>query len=281
MLVSEIEPFFKTTNIQHFFKRYVGKPVEEIIDFILDDSKPLEVTRDQLFQLMIIQRELKNWKKVQSLCSKILKLEKNDLLFAVYFEESRLKLQNSRDHEMFDYLLKNFQNPKTGEQFFAIGKIYFFLEKLSEAFPFFEEAAKLNFPRYFEISLNSRASYILGVFYENGFKVSKNLKKAFEYYHRAADQFELSAYNNLGICFIEGIGVEKDFQLAFDWFRKGSEFGNPRSKYNLSLCYEKGIGVLKSIPDSLKYLKEAAKDGDILALFSLATMYFSFIEMKV
>ncbi|MDP3847731.1 MAG: tetratricopeptide repeat protein [Pseudomonas sp.] len=69
-----------------------------------------------------------------------------------------------------------------------------------------------------------RAQYSMGVLYENGFGVTKDLPLAAAWYLKAADQGDIDALNNLGALYQNGRGVAQDKVLAM-------------ALYNLSVAY--------------------------------------------
>ena len=52
--------------------------------------------------------------------------------------------------------------------------------------------------------------------YQNGEGVSKNYKKAFEWYQKSALQGQYDAQNNLGFMYESGTGTSKNFKKAFE-----------------------------------------------------------------
>eukprot|EP00959_Pyramimonas_sp_CCMP1952_P406043 8509845-Pyramimonas_sp.AAC.1 len=55
----------------------------------------------------------------------------------------------------------------------------------------------------------------LGMCYERGLGVEKNLEAAAHYYHKSAEDGDATAQNNYGRCCEKGIGREKDLKEAF------------------------------------------------------------------
>lgn len=56
------------------------------------------------------------------------------------------------------------------------------------------------------------------------------------WYLKAAAQGSVGAYVNIGYMYKHGQGVEKDYQAAFEWFTKAAECNDATAWYNPPLC---------------------------------------------
>jgi hypothetical protein len=83
----------------------------------------------------------------------------------------------------------------------------------------------------------------LGVLYEEGEGVAKDLNEAARWYRKAADAGDATAMRNLGVIYSKGEGVAKDLSEAARWYRKAADAGNAEAMFNLGLDYSKGEGV--------------------------------------
>ena len=90
-----------------------------------------------------------------------------------------------------------------------------------KAIYWFQKAAK---------SGNAKAQYNLGLLYEKGDGVSKNLRKAVKWYHRAAEQDHQKAQANLGWMYVNGMGVKEDFDEAAKWYKRSENLEKPSNK---------------------------------------------------
>jgi TPR repeat protein len=93
---------------------------------------------------------------------------------------------------------------------------------------------------------HARAQCKLGLCYDNGDGVEKNLAEAFRWYRKAAEQGNAWAQFKRGFCYAKGDGVEKNPVEAVRWYRKAAEQGNAWAQNNLGSCYEKGTGVVQN-----------------------------------
>ena len=121
-----------------------------------------------------------------------------------------------------------------------------------------------NAVRYFRKAAEQKyapAQCGLGVCYENGKGVEKDVYEAVKWYRKAAEQRYVLAQYNLGVCYANGAGVEKDMDKAVKWIRKAAEQGYAQAQFNLGVCYISGAGVVPNKQEAMKWLRKAAKQG--------------------
>ncbi|KAI9246878.1 hypothetical protein BDA99DRAFT_543066 [Phascolomyces articulosus] len=116
---------------------------------------------------------------------------------------------------------------------------------------------------------NVHAQYIVGVHFEFGIHVEKNLDKAKEYMLKSADQGFDHAQAALGILLINS----KEYEQGIRWLERAAITDNPRALFRLGLMYEEGIGVEQDNDTAKRYFKAAADEGNAAAQFQLAIMY--------
>jgi len=75
--------------------------------------------------------------------------------------------------------------------------------------------------------------YNLGVRYQLGKGVPKDLGKAAELFQRAADQGYAPAQDDLAMLYSLGKGVPEDFGKAAELYKKAADQGNQRAIVNL------------------------------------------------
>lgn len=66
----------------------------------------------------------------------------------------------------------------------------------------------------------------LGFFYHDGTYLKKNMKKAAEFYKKAAKQDDAIAQWNLGLCYRDGEGVRQSERWSRYWISKAAEQGH-------------------------------------------------------
>ena len=72
---------------------------------------------------------------------------------------------------------------------------------------------------------DAQAQYELGLMYELGMGIEKDLNQAYVWYQKSADQDYAKAQYNLGIFYALAKGVNKDIEQSKHWIRKANENG--------------------------------------------------------
>lgn len=119
---------------------------------------------------------------------------------------------------------------------------------------------------------NAEGQFFLGCSYSAGIGVEEDQSKAIEWLEKAAEQENADAQNKLGEWYI-GVGMET--RKAFELFQKAAENGSREAQRNLGKCYMKGLGVNKLPAEAVKYYKKAAEQGDAEAQYLFATCLFT------
>ncbi|WP_082633334.1 SEL1-like repeat protein [Lacimicrobium alkaliphilum] len=113
----------------------------------------------------------------------------------------------------------------------------------------------------------------LGLMYESGRGVSKDVEKAISLYLEAIKQGDSSGHVNLGRLYESGIDVEQDFSKAFSHYSKGVELKNDQAMHNLASMYLAGNYVEKNRHKANELFKRAALKGNQFSLFNLGNAY--------
>lgn len=135
---------------------------------------------------------------------------------------------------------------------------------------------------------NSRAQFLLGLFYQQGAAgVEKNPKKAFELYLKAVaptptNSGYIPANELIGYCYENGEGVKKDLENALFSYQAAAEFDRPYALYKAASFLFQGLPHLKSDQKkALTYLKKAAAQNDPDACCALGIYYFDHFNQYV
>lgn len=125
--------------------------------------------------------------------------------------------------------------------------------KYHRAFKQFHKLAKQGHPT---------AQHIIGMMYENGIGVEKNISKAVAYYEKSAMQDFGDAQCTLGRMYQQGNAVVvKDAEKARDWLTKAAERNIPEAEYNLGMMHANGDGVPQDLAKASQYLQKASAHG--------------------
>jgi TPR repeat protein len=90
---------------------------------------------------------------------------------------------------------------------------------------------------------DARSQYAMGVLYENGFAVARDLPQAAAWYLKAAQQGNSDAQYNLGAMHEHGVGIPVNYPEAARWYRPAAEQGDIDALSNLGVLYQNGQGV--------------------------------------
>ena len=102
----------------------------------------------------------------------------------------------------------------------------------------------------------------LGYCYDNGYGVSKDKKKAIEFYERASSLGHTGAMNKLGNCYFKGDGVDEDKKKAIEFYERASSLGYAQAINNLGNFYLKnGDGVDEDKKKAIEYYERASSLG--------------------
>ena len=116
----------------------------------------------------------------------------------------------------------------------------------------------------------------LGMIYYWGnekYNVEQDYDEAVKWTRLAAEKGHAVAQNLLGVCYGQGAGVEQSDNKALKWYRLAAEKGEVKAQINLGECYYLGIGVEKDNSETIKWLRKAAKQKDAAAQSRLAWCY--------
>ena len=101
---------------------------------------------------------------------------------------------------------------------------------------------------------------ILGGGYQSYLKGDYNA--AYEEWLPLAELGDVEAQYNLGVMYDEGAGVERDLAAAATWYRKAAEQGFVDAQTNLGIMYYHGQGVARDPAEAAYWFREAASHGD-------------------
>ncbi|WP_342642309.1 tetratricopeptide repeat protein [Rhodoligotrophos ferricapiens] len=121
---------------------------------------------------------------------------------------------------------------------------------------------------------NVDAQYRLGRLLEVGDeRLPADPAFAVSMYQTAARYGQIEAQYRLGYALQHGIGIEKDAGQAVIWYRRAAEHGLAEAQNSLALMYLTGNGVPRNYDEAAKLFKQAADQGYDWAQNNLAGLY--------
>jgi TPR repeat protein len=128
------------------------------------------------------------------------------------------------------------------------------------------------------------ASFYVGLFYEQGRTVDRDMGKAFTSFQVAAQSGVPQAMLKVGVYYLNGAGTLKDPIAAAGWFSRAAQAGLPEGHLNYAKITEAGVNMLgdKATPfytaaDSYMQAADAPTASDAVrqeALLRLGNLYF-------
>ncbi|MBI5520197.1 MAG: sel1 repeat family protein [Desulfovibrio sp.] len=105
----------------------------------------------------------------------------------------------------------------------------------------------------------------IGVLYEDGRAVPKDVVLAFKWLKMAADQGLPISQTLVAAKFEFGVGVRQDYAEAANWYLAAANQNYPAAQMRLGLLYEAGKGVARDIVVAYCWLLLGASAGDLAA----------------
>lgn len=116
----------------------------------------------------------------------------------------------------------------------------------------------------------------LGEYYYYGFGVvSKDYKKAMQYFKKSYELGNRQALYNLAIALANSKNEFHDFDKAYSMFKELSVDGHAGAQHKMGLCYLYGVGIAMDYKEAIKWFETSAKQGFESAECHLAYMYAS------
>ncbi len=111
-----------------------------------------------------------------------------------------------------------------------------------------------------------------GLLYYKGIGVTKDFRKAAQWFRSAAIKGHAGAQYNLGIMSYLGQGTEQDYAIAAKWFERAGQQDHAPAQYNLGFLYYEGKGVDKDNLQAFMWIDRSANLGDEKAIRARDTL---------
>jgi len=106
------------------------------------------------------------------------------------------------------------------------------------------------------------AQYRLGMLYEAGEGVARDLETARDWYELAADGGNARAMYNLAVLYAGGALGTPDYAQSARWFAEAAAYNIRDAQYNLGVQFERGLGVRQDIEQAYLWYAIAEHGGD-------------------
>lgn len=119
---------------------------------------------------------------------------------------------------------------------------------------------------------NVDAQGVLGAYYSNGIRVSRDKRQAEYWYLKAAKQEHEDAQYNLGQMYRNGDLGRPDYESALYWYKRAAENNVVFAPSNIAGMYYQGMGVPRSPLVATMWMIVARELGDSRASSNLAIL---------
>ena len=187
---------------------------------------------------------------------------------AVYFELSvsytiNVGLANNEEHAI-SLLLESYKmQPKNAEVIkevpFIIGLLYENKLNFEDAVLWYKKAINAG---------NSNAMYKAGLLYVQGRGVTRSPLMAVKLFDKAASLGHLGSVSCAAY-----FAFNVELKIAYNWNSKMADQGNKEAMTRLGLIYDQGLGVAVDYPRAFKLYQQAAKLNEKEALTIMGSMY--------
>jgi len=150
---------------------------------------------------------------------------------------------------------------------FYLGIIYMERKEYKKSVPYYKKS----------LVVNPLASYNLGVYYEDGMGVKRNLKEAAKYYELAVKGDYSLACHNLASFYRRGMGgLKQDYKKAMYLYKKAIKMqDDPLSYHALAQMYFNGFGAKQNKKRALELLQTAVEKEGREAKYFLGLYYYN------
>jgi TPR repeat protein len=109
---------------------------------------------------------------------------------------------------------------------------------------------------------NAKAQNQLGTYYfiRSLAGENKDYPLAVTWFELAAAQNEAHALFNLGVCYERGLGVTKDLKRALEYYRQAADLGLEKAQLNCALTLQE----MRGNAEAARYFEMAAKQGNVV-----------------
>lgn len=126
-----------------------------------------------------------------------------------------------------------------------------------------------------ESQQNALAQFTLGLFHQQGWGMSVDMKKACLWFEKAAKSAVPAASHLLAECFQNGFHGPIDFVQALHWFQQAASLGHGVSLCSMADLIMMGKGAPKDPQKALNLCQQAALSGSVPAQLHMGKLYLN------
>lgn len=120
---------------------------------------------------------------------------------------------------------------------------------------------------------DAKACYNLGLMYQNGDGVPRNLDEAVKWYTKSAELNYKEAQYTLGSLVFQRMIQSISYPQAVTYYEQAAQQGHVKSQLNLGMLYLRGEVIAQDMPAAVKWLSLAASNNNSEAQGYLAELY--------
>lgn len=118
------------------------------------------------------------------------------------------------------------------------------------------------------------SQFMLSIYYERGFGVKSNERKAFEWRLKAAESGDALASEGIAVFYRDGLGVERNYEQMVFWLEKAAANGRLNSLVYLGTIHQQGMyGLAIDKEKAFALFMQAANQDDAWGAFELGECY--------
>jgi len=120
---------------------------------------------------------------------------------------------------------------------------------------------------------NAVAERTLGMIYERGLSVPRDMSAAASWYAKSASHDDPGGQYRYGLLLREGRGVARDEGKAFEFFRLSATKGVTEAQFAAGEALDRGAGVARNRAEAARWYQKAGEQGNADAQFALGNLY--------
>jgi TPR repeat protein len=178
-----------------------------------------------------------------------------------------LVLKEKKDHMLTRNLLLSAAEMGDTDSMYFLGTLYCGENSVTD------EAKAVKWIKMAAAKKHRGALRTLGVFYQKGYVVEKNIKKAITLLESAAELKDILALEVLAEIYYEGKITEKNSLKSVQYLIDAAAMGSSKALLMLANLYFNGDGIEKNNNTGFHFLEKAIQQGSVKAMLKMADIF--------